>query len=219
MSSSTGLGSAVAPEAAATMQRRRLAATDLHFAFGHLRGVSGLTLVANGTRAPLSSHTEPSRAALKREGGLWAVVDLSKLTHYVSGVELPADRGVLVSVQGERENREVAVGQMWHVPPAATVALAEASYRATGSFGHVLSSSRLAALGVTPSQIRSAQDVALLATIGDTTTTAVALAMLHPNIATKNAAASATTTSLLEGGTPKSAIEALAKYILQMQTN
>ena len=89
------------------MQRRRLAATDLHFAFGHLRGVSGLTLVANGTRAPLSSHTEPSRAALKREGGLWAVVDLSKLTHYVSGVELPADRGVLVSVQGERENREV----------------------------------------------------------------------------------------------------------------
>ncbi len=50
---------------------RRVERTDLHFVFGHVHGVSGLTLVANGQRILLSRHTKVSRAALKRRGGLW----------------------------------------------------------------------------------------------------------------------------------------------------
>jgi hypothetical protein len=59
-----------AAQAAGRKRTRRMESTDLHFALGHLRGVSKLTLVANGKRIPLLRHTKASRAELKRRGGL-----------------------------------------------------------------------------------------------------------------------------------------------------
>ena len=82
-----------ARQAAPKKRRTRVETTDLHFALGHVRGVSRLTLHANGERIPLKRHTKASREALRRRGGLWRVADLSKLTHHVAGVKLPADRG------------------------------------------------------------------------------------------------------------------------------
>ena len=73
LASAVALGVASQPttgaaQAAARKRTRRVESTDLHFVLGHLRGVSKLTLVANGKRIPLSRHTKASRAALRRRG-------------------------------------------------------------------------------------------------------------------------------------------------------
>ncbi len=89
-----GLGSVGTPGAdAATKKKRRVETTDLHFALGHVRHVTQLTLHANGKRIALKRYTKASREALRKSGGLWQAIDLSQLTHYVKGVTLPADRG------------------------------------------------------------------------------------------------------------------------------
>ena len=64
--------------------------TALQFALGAAGDVTDLVLVANGTRTPLVAHTATSRAALLADGGLWAAIDMSVLTHYVPAVALPA---------------------------------------------------------------------------------------------------------------------------------
>jgi hypothetical protein len=212
-------------QAASRKRTRRMESTDLHFALGHLRGMSKLTLVANGKRIPLSRHTKASRAELKRRGGLWRTLDLSRLTHHVSGVTLPADRGMLVSVHAKKGRREVVVGHAWHVPRKATLRLARASQRAKGSLRHVVGSPhRLSTLGIKPSQIRSPQEVAQLEQVLDSNQTAVALCMLHPNIATLDPTAGAVTKSLLNStpavtGSSTEPNSGLASYIAQMQHN
>ena len=212
-----GAGSIAAPgaEGAPRKKRRRVETTDLHFALGHVRGVSRLTLHANGKRIPLRRHTKASRDALSRRGGLWRAVALSQLTHHVAGVKLPADRGLIVSVRGKRGRREVLVAQLSHAPRAAVIAHARRSHRATGSFKHVVGSSqRLARLGLVASDFRSAQHVAQLATVVDQYTTAVGLTSLHPNIA--NLTLTAETNSTLSK-TP--AITALSAAIGQLPPN
>ena len=200
----------------------QLESTDLQFVLGHLRGVSGLTLAANGKRIPLKLHTNASRAELRRRGGLWRDAHLSGLSHHVVGVKLPAHRAMIVSVYGKRGRREVLVAQMWHVPRAATIRLAEASHRATGSLRHVLGSThRLSELGLKPSQIRTARAVAQLETILDASQTAVTLTMMHPNVATLNPTAAATTKALLsDKSTPAgTAVGNLGTLIQKMQNN
>ena len=152
---------------------RRVEKTDLQFVFGHLHGVMRLTLIANGKHIPLSRHTKQSRAALRRRGGLWGTADLSKLSHHVKGVELPADRALLISVHGKRGRHEVLVGQMWRAPRASIVAFARSIRRRDGSYRHALGSPRrLAALGLKHSQIHSAEQVAQLEMIVDAYTSA-----------------------------------------------
>src|SRR2546421_395240 len=84
---------------------------------------------------------EASREALRRRGGVWRAVDLSRLSDHVAGFGLPSDRGMLLSVHGKRGRHEVLVAHMWHVPRATTIRLARLSHRATGSFRHVAGSS------------------------------------------------------------------------------
>ncbi len=210
-----GTGSAQA----ATRQKqngRRTEHTDLHFAFGHVRGVTGMVLYANGKRVPLKRHTKRSRDALRRKGGLWGKMDLSQLSHHVSDVELPAERAILVTVRGKQGRKEVVVGQLWRVPRASTIALAKTSHRLKRSYRPVLGSTRrLKSLGLTASQVRSPQHVAQLETVVDTSSAAVALASVHPNIATVNKTAAATTKAML-GQTP--ALGSLDKYINKMQS-
>ena len=230
LASAVALGVASQPttsaaQAAARKRTRRVESTDLHFVLGHLRGVSNLTLVANGKRIPLSRHTKASRAALRRRGGIWRAVDLSRLSHHVSGVRLPADRGMLVSVHGKKGRREVVVAHTWHVPRKATIRLARASQRATGSLRHVAGSSRrLSTLGIKPSQVRSAQEVGQLEQVVDTDQTAVALCMLHPNVATLDPTAGTATKTLLNStpavtGSPNQPDSGLGAYIALMQHN
>jgi hypothetical protein len=216
-----GLGSAAAmamqlqssPAVAAPTRVRSSSA--LHFALATATGVSDLVLVANGARFPLVAHTAASRAALKTEGGLWGVMDLSALTHYVSAVPFSVDRGMVVSVYGRRGQGEVVVSQLWRVPPKATRILAQAAHRFTGSLRSVLGSpARLRALGLLPFQISSPEHVVQLETIGDPHQTATTLTMLHPNVATIDPTASATTKALL-GQTPE--VEGLGTYIANMQ--
>jgi hypothetical protein len=201
--------------AAAQSTTTGAARTDLHFAFASLSGVSDLVLVANGTRIPLSAHTPTSRTALRESGGLWQEADLSALTHFAPAVELPADRSVLLSVHGRRGNQAVVVSQMWRVPSSATIALARAADRLTGSFGDVVGpSDRLEALGLRRGELRRPADVALLESVGGTDQAAIALTMCHPNVATIAPTESAVTKSLL-AQTP--AVETLANRIADMQ--
>jgi hypothetical protein len=216
-----GLGSAAAvalhlPSSPAVAAPTRVRSSSaLHFALATATGVSDLMLVANGARFPLVPHTAVSRAALKAEGGLWGVMNLSALTHYVSAVPFSVDRGMVVSVYGRRGQNEVLVSQLWRVPPKATRILAQAAHRFTGSLGSVLGSpARLRALGLLPSQISSPEHVVQLEAIGDPHQTAITLTMLHPNVATIAPTAVAATKSLL-GQTPE--VSTLGSYIGQMQ--
>ena len=218
-----GLGSVVAGAAAgawsspAVAGRRTGASTSasLQFALGHVGGVSGLVLVANGERYPLVGHSDASRAALEARGGVWGRMDLSVLTHYVAGVALPADRALVVSVHGFRGGREVVLAQLWHVPAATVLALARTARRLTGSLRSVQRSpEHLRALGLRGSELRSAREVAQLATVGASTDTAVALVMFHPNVATIDPTSHMATQSLLSG-TPE--VQSLGNYITTMQ--
>ena len=218
-----GLGSVVAGAAAgawsspAVARRRTGASTSasLQFALGHVGGVSGLVLVANGERYPLVGHSDASRAALGAEGGVWGRMDLSVLTHYVAGVALPADRALVVSAHGFRGGREVVLAQLWHVPAAKVLALARTARRLTGSLRSVQRSpEHLRALGLRGSELRSAREVAQLATVGASTDTAVALVMFHPNVATIDPTSHMATQSLLSG-TPE--VVSLGNYITTMQ--
>ena len=212
-----GAGSLGAPvaDAAARKKRRRVETTDLQFALGHVHGVSRLTLHANGQRIALKRHTKASREALRRRGGLWRAADLSQLTHHVSGVKLPADRGILISVHGRRGRRTVLIAQMSHAPRAAVIAHARSSHRATKSFKHAAGSApRLARLGLKPADIRSAQHVAQLATVVDEWTTATGLTSFHPNIA--NLTLTAETNSALLAA---DAIKSLSQAIIRLQNS
>ena len=189
---------------------------DLQFAYGHVHGISSLALIVNGERFQLRRHTKASRAALRKRGGLFAEMDLAVLSHYATGVQVPAHQTSLVSVQGRHGRREVLVGQMWHVPKAAVRAEARKLLRRKGA---VLGSPhRLKALGLHPSQVRSQLAAVQLASIGDSTATAMTLVMSHPNVATKNPTNAATTQTLLQTGPAEPAVvKDLGGYILKMQ--
>ena len=58
----------------------------------------GADLAAGATRLPLRRHTKASRAALEREGGIWQAADLARLSHHVSGVDLSAERAMVLTV-------------------------------------------------------------------------------------------------------------------------
>jgi hypothetical protein len=177
--------------------------------------VSDLVLVANGTRVPLSAHTRTSRTALRRSDGLWHAADLTALTHFAAAVDLPADRGVLLSVHGRRGSEVVVVSQIWHVPASATIALAKAAHRLTGSVADVVSAShRLHRLRIPRHRVHLPSEVALLDMVGGTDQTAIALTMSHPNISTIAPTEAAATKSLL-AQTPE--VQTLGTHIAQMQ--
>jgi hypothetical protein len=224
-----GLGSAAAAAAASlgpaataraaqeTPRARAAAAAGWQFALD-VPGVSGLMLVANGVEVPLVAHTGASRSALRALGGLWKVMDLGALSHFVppgAVPALPSSRGMLTSVQGRRGRRNVLAGEVWHVPAAAVLALAEASDRLLGSFDYVVGDSpRLRELGLTLKDFRSAAEVVQLDLVGDAYQSAAALTMSHPQVATLDPMAAATTKAVL-GDTPP--VQALGTYIRVMQ--
>ena len=69
-------------------------------------------------------------------------------------------------------------------------------------------------LGLKPREIRSPQHVVQLEMIVDTSTTALAFISLHPNIATVNTTAAATTKAMVR---PTPAVASLDKYISNLQ--
>ena len=210
-----GRPAAAAAAAASKLESKRTVSVALQFALDELDDVSGLILIANGERVDLRAHTSRSRSALRARGGLWRSINLAALSHYVEGVRLPAHRATLARVQGHRGKHEVVVAEVWHTPTQATLKLAEASQRLTGTLRHVAGSNqRLNALGLDRADLRSARTIAQLETIGDSYQTAAALTMTHPNIATIDPDATATTKALL-GQTGE--VTTLGTYIGQMQ--
>ena len=185
----------------------------LHFALGAAAEVDDLTLHANGQVVPLSTHTPLTRMRLLSQGSLWRKLRRGRLTHFAQ-VELPAERGLVVSVRGNRDGQDVLVAQMFHSPAAATRALAEAAFELEGSYRLVAGSpERLAGLGLHHSQLATADEVADLDSVVDSHQTAIALTMLHPNVATVAPVEVPTTKSLL-GQTPE--VTTLATHIDQM---
>ena len=185
----------------------------LQFALGAAAEVDDLTLHANGQRVPLSPHTPLTRMRLLGEGSLWRKLRRGRLTHFAA-VELPAERGLVVSVRGVRDGQAVVVAQMFHAPAAATRALAAAAFELDGSYEMVAGCpERLARLGLHHSQVTSEDEVADLDSIGDDDQTAVLLTMLHPNVATVGQMEVPTTKSLL-CHTPE--VTTLGTHITQM---
>jgi len=210
-----GRPAAAAAALATKLESKQTVSVALQFALDELDGASGLVLIADGERIDLRPQTNASRSALRAQGGLWRSIDLGALSHYVEGARLPAHRATLARVQGRRGKREVVVAEIWHAPAQATLKLAEASRQLTGTLEHVTGSTRrLNALGLDAADLRTAQAVAQLETVGDGYQTATALTMTHPNIATVDPDATAITKALL-GQTAE--VTTLGTYIGQMQ--
>ena len=207
--------------------------TRLQFALRPAKGMSGLVVVANGKRLPLVAHTKASRKALAAEGGIWKKMNLSALTHHVSGVPVHVERGMVVSVYGRRLRRgrqprhgsksrhrrratkQVLVAQMWHVPADATTSLALTAHRVGGSLKSVAGSQRrLKSLGLTAAHVTSPEEVVQLSNIMDTYSAAAALVGFHPNVSTLDKTNLAATNALL-AQTP--AVQTLGAYITTMQ--
>jgi hypothetical protein len=161
-------------------------------------GISNLVLIANGARLPLIAHTDDSRAALKTQGGLWGVMDLQALTHYVTDVPLPSDRCMVVSVEGTRGNSQVLASQHVYTPPESRRALAELAASGGGLKNLGGSPQRLQALGLTADQVSSVEHVVQLDDIVDTQQSpSVALVFHHPSVSTIDPIAGPVTTQLL----------------------
>ncbi len=160
--------------------------------------VTDLVLIANGARLPLVVHTAESRALLKAQGGLWALMDLDALTHYVADVPLPSDRAMVVSVDGTLGSTDVVIVQLMHTPPDAVRALGQLASSAGGLKNLVDGQAeRLQLLGLTPDQVSTAEHLAQLQLIGDNYSTAAAIVMHHPNVATIDPTSAAATTTML----------------------
>lgn len=186
----------------------------LHFSLGPVAHLKHLRVIAHGQECPLRPHTRGTRRALRARGTLWRKLDAGALTHYAY-VPRPQGRALLTSVHGLRRGREVVLAQHVHVPAQATRALARLAFHLEGHYGSVAGApARLAALGLDAAQLASAQEVVDLASVVDTHTTAITLAMCHPNVATIDSTAAAATQSLL-GQTPE--VSTLGSYIGQMQ--
>lgn len=186
------------------------ATTALQFALGALTSptaadavpVSDLVLSANGSRYPLTEHTDASRAALNAQGGLWAKMDLSALTHYVPDVTLPGGRAMLLSVFGMRGTDEVGAAQTWYVPEPATLALAQTAVELGGTLTSMLGGAqRMTNLGITASTITDPAEVAQLDTVVDQFQTAWGFTMCHPQVTTVDPTNAAITKSVISGTT------------------
>ncbi|MBV9580828.1 MAG: hypothetical protein JO057_19780, partial [Chloroflexi bacterium] len=161
-------------------------------------GISNLTLIANGAQLPLIAHSDDTRAALKAQGGLWSVMDLGALTHYVTDVPLPSDRCMVVSVQGALGTSQVLVSQLVYTPADSRRALAQLAASSGGLTNLVGSPQRLQEFGLTAEQISTPEHLVQLDSIVDTRQApAVALVFHHPNVSTIDTTDGPVTTSLL----------------------
>jgi len=177
---------------------------------------SDLHLVISGQTYPLLSHTSVTRTLLNQKEGVWRKLNSSRLTHQVT-VAFPTERARLATVYGSLNGQKLVVAQSFLVPESATSTIAQASFYLTGNYTSVAGSpERLAALGLSGSQITSVDEVIQLEQVMDTYQVAVALTMLHPNVATRAPLESAATKSLLHQ-TPE--VSTLGTYIGQMQQN
>lgn len=219
-----GLGSAASLVGGSLLASKARAATatpgsgtvGLHFAVGHVVGVTGLTLQAAGGEYPLVEHDGQSRSALRAQGGLWHTIDLGAVSHYVQSVPLPADRALLLIVVGRRGSRKVVVAQTWHTPKEAVLAFGRASQRlgARGLRRAVGSDARVARFGIRARDVTSPEELAQLETLVDEHTTAAALVMSHPDVSTINPKEATITRSLLRN---TAEVTALGKSINSLQ--
>jgi hypothetical protein len=125
-------------------------------------------------------------------------MDLDALTHYVADVPLPSDRAMLVSVDGTLGSTDVVIVQLMHTPPDAVRALGQLAASA-GGLRNVVDgqAERLQTLGLTPDHVSTPEHLAQLHLIGDNYSTAAAIVMHHPNVATIDPTSAAATTTML----------------------
>ena len=129
--------------------------------------VSNLTLIANGSRLPLVAHTAASRAALKAQGGLWGVMDLEAVTHYVEDVPLPSERA-----WSSRSRAHAVTARCWSLkwgtPQRTVFRLATLAASGGGLKNMVGSDEHLKPLGLTAEQITSPEHLAQLDSVRPT---------------------------------------------------
>jgi len=200
------------PEAITELKRTTVERRVFHFALGPAASLADLRVIANGQEVALMPHTGTTRSALRSQGTLWQKINQSHLTHFAT-VALPRERALLLSVYGTRRGQTVVVAQAFHAPERDTRALAKAAFELEGSYSSVAGSpDRLAALGLDASQLASPREIVDLDRIVDPNQTAMALTMLHPNVATITRVAD---TKNVLGQTPE--VSTLGTYIGQMQ--
>ena len=187
-----------------------------HLALGPAAGLADLTLLANGSKVRLTAHTRSTRSALSSRGTVWRKMNTSTLTHFAT-VRLPRHRAFIITVRGVRNGKMVLVAEAFYPPAWATRALAQAAFKLERSFRSTAPcSERLAALGLSASQLTSPDEIVTLQQVLDTQQTAVSLVMKHPSVGNVAPIENATTNALLSA-TPE--VCTLGTYIGQMQQN
>jgi hypothetical protein len=182
--------------------------TMFQFDLGAVAHLTDLRLVANGHRVPLTPHDQGSRSALRAQGTLWRKIDTDQLSHFAA-VPLPHDRPIMLRVYGVRNGRTVVVAHKFHTPATAIAELAALAFTLTGSYRSVAPSpcalppcSTTASLGLDPAQLTLLREIVDLNTVFNALNSAIALTMVHPNVATTNSINHGVTHTLLsqEGG-------------------
>ncbi len=168
------------------------------FALGAASRFGDLTVVADGTRVPLTPHTAATRSRLRGQGSLFGKINTQLLTHFAE-LRLPRDAALILSVTGTLDGQKVVAAEHVYAPVQGIRVVALAAFKLQRSYRLVAGSTRRAQrLGLDPASLRSWQEVADLDAIVDGEQTAVSLVFKHPNIATKDQVATATTKSLLQ---------------------
>ena len=204
-------------QAAQRPKRRRKESRDLHFAYGHLRRVSHLRLVGDGRRRSRCGATPRPRARRSSggrpvEGGRpdQAVASTSRR----SGCPRIAPRSspCTAAPWPRRGGRRTS----WHVPRGDDAhARQDGGARCRAPTGRWRARrSGWPRSGLKRSDVRAARHVMQLDSVGDSHTTASTIAMMHPNVATKDPTNAGVTKQVL-GQT--SAIGALGQAIAGLQ--
>ena len=179
-------GVAVAAPAAngAAKKDRSVERLTLHFVLGAAASLPGLVVHALGAEVPLVPHTPATRKKLRSQGIVFSEPNTGLLTHYAE-VELPADRGLPVTVYGQRGGVRVVLLQSFHAPTKGLRTFALAARRLEGSYRSVLGSpTRTARLGLDPKVVHSPNEAIDFDHIVEASSTAVTMVMMHPNVAT-----------------------------------
>ena len=108
------------PEQRQSNESRPKETKHLHFDLSHYPNHDDLTLHVGVVTHKVHSHTDESRAQVAKPGGLLGLIHPTRLTHFVKGVELPADVPIMLRLTSAKRpagaNMDTLAIAAIHVP-------------------------------------------------------------------------------------------------------
>ena len=180
-------------------------------------GVDQLEVRTNGTVTKLTAHTASSRQAAQVARQPVAQTRPFSVDALCRARPAASSRSAAVRVRHHDGGERALLLQHVYAPADGLRTVARAAFHLQHSYRSVLGSDfRLQQLGLDPVQVRSIDEVLDLDTVVDYEATAIAVTMMHPNVATVNTTGVAVTKSLLGQSQP---VSTFGQKMLNMHNN